>query len=520
MERLIKDASQMTDVQQKLGVQVDKTDLSFANIVNAISVMQNSMDISGYSTEQLKDKLANMSLTEEELTKVAEDMGISYEEATNRMKEGTLTVKDASALLGTTAREAETTVSGSLNMVKASWENLLVGMADKNADMGKLINELVESASTFAENLLPVVEQALLGVGTLIETLLPVIIDRLPTIINEVLPKLVESGVKIVTSLIEGIQQNLPTIVQGALQIIQTLIMGIIPLLPQIIEMGIQIIIELAKGLADMLPTLIPVMVEAILTIVNALIDNIDQLVDAGIELILALADGLIEALPRLIEKAPEIIEKLVNALIRNFPKIVKAGGELIGKLAMGIIASLAKLIEVAPKLISTIVDGLKRGWEQIKNIGKYLVEGLWDGISGMANWVKEKVTGFADRIVENMKSALGISSPSKVFRDEVGHWIPEGIAIGIKADTESALQAIDYMSNELVDRMDNAVNFEMGKFGNSGITGSVNEILNTNSKLVVENNNTLLLDGEKIYENQQIIQKEKNLQYAFGGAS
>ena len=421
-------------------------------------------------------------------------------------------------ITGTTAKEAETTITGSLNMVKASWDNLLVGMANGEANMGDLINQLVESVATFAGNLMPVVEQALLGVGTLIETLLPQIIDRIPTIVNEVLPKLMESGVQIVTSLINGIQQNLPQIVQGASMMIQTLLMGIIPLLPQILQMGIQIIVELAKGLAQMLPTLIPVMVDAIITIVETLIDNIDQVVDAGIELIIALADGLIEALPRLIEKAPVIISKLVDAIIRNFPKIVKAGGELLGKLVMGILGAISKLIEVAPRLIQTLGSGLKAGLEEIKNVGRYLLEGLWNGISDKAQWLRQQLESLGGNIVNWAKKVLKIGSPSKVFRDEVGRWIPEGIAVGIKADTDSALEALDVMNDEMVNRMNKAVNFEVGKAGTSGITGSVSEILNTNSKIVVENNNTLQLDGEKIYENQQIIQKNKNLQYGFGG--
>ena len=105
-------------------------------------------------------------------------------------------------ITGTTAREAETTITGSLNMVKASWENLLVGLANKNANVGELINQLVQSVSTFAGNLLPVIEQALLGIGTLIEELLPIIIERIPNVINNVLPKIVESGVNILNSLI------------------------------------------------------------------------------------------------------------------------------------------------------------------------------------------------------------------------------------------------------------------------------------------------------------------------------
>lgn len=183
-------------------------------------------------------------------------------------------------ITGTTAKEAETTITGSLNMVKASWENLLVGLADKNANIEELINNLVDSVSTFAGNLLPVVEQALLGVGTLIETLLPQIVDRIPTIVNEVLPKLLNSGVQIVTTLINGIQQNLPQIMQSAIMIIQTLLEAFISLLPQITQMGVDILVQLTSGLAQMLPTLIPIAIDAIITIVETLIDNIDLIVD------------------------------------------------------------------------------------------------------------------------------------------------------------------------------------------------------------------------------------------------
>jgi len=188
---------------------------------------------------------------------------------------------DQFGVLGKTADEAKLTIQGSFKMMQSSWENLLVGMADGNANISDLINQLIESVATFAGNLLPIVEQSLLGVATLIEELLPQIIDRIPEFINETVPKFLDSGMKIVTTLIEGIQQNLPLIVQSALQIIQTLIMGIIPLLPQILEMGIQLIIELAKGLTEMIPTLIPIAIDCILTLIDTYLDNIDQLVDA-----------------------------------------------------------------------------------------------------------------------------------------------------------------------------------------------------------------------------------------------
>ena len=121
------------------------------------------MDISGYSTEQLQDKLKNMSLTEAELTKVAKDMGISYEDAMKKMKDGSLTTKDAQILLGTTAREASVTISGSANAMKSAWQNLLTGIADDNANFETLIGNFVDSILTFADNIVPRIEATMDG---------------------------------------------------------------------------------------------------------------------------------------------------------------------------------------------------------------------------------------------------------------------------------------------------------------------------------------------------------------------
>ena len=231
---------------------------------------------------------------------------------------------------------------------------------------------------------------------------------------------------------------------------------------------------------------------------VDGLIDNIDLLIDAGIALILGLAEGLIEALPRLIEKVPEIIQKLFDAFVRNFPKIAEAGGELIGKLVAGIVGSFWKLLEVAPQLIANIVNGIKAGYQELLNVGKYLIEGLWNGISGMANWVADKIKGFAGNIVNNMKDALGIHSPSTVMRDLVGRYIPQGVAVGIEADTDTALKAIDEMNNEIERKMTNAVYTEMGKINTNATVKANNSLFN-----VINVNSTIEgkveLEGRKV---------------------
>ena len=169
MERLIKDASRMKDVQQKLGVTVDESSLSFANIVNAISVVQSSMGI-----------------------------------------------------MGATAEEASTTIEGSVNAMKSAWKNLLVGIADDNADFKTLVNNFVDSAITAGDNLIPRLETVLDGLGTLIttgsETILPKVID----ILMDNLPSLIDAGINLALALLDALfdPENVYKTVYGAIDLL------------------------------------------------------------------------------------------------------------------------------------------------------------------------------------------------------------------------------------------------------------------------------------------------------------
>lgn len=381
-------------------------------------------------------------------------------------------------ITGTTAKEATETLQGSMASMKASWSNFLSGSGN--------LNQVVGTATDVVKNVVRIVNKAIPDIMNTITDSFPELLGLGNEILQQFikglvtnLPQLITSAGQIIDSLIQGILMVIPQLIPVSLQIIQSFILGLFTYLPQIVEMGMQLIPQLIVGIAQMLPTLIPQAANCIITIVEGLLNNIDLLIDAAIQLIMALADGIIEALPILIEKAPEIIQKLFDAFIRNFPKIVKAGGELIGKLVAGITGAFWKLLEVAPQLIANIVKGLSAGWNEMKNTGKYLIEGLWDGIKGMAGWVGDKVKSFAVNILNNMKESLGIHSPSTKARDLVGKFIPSGIAVGIEANTDEALRAIDNMNDEIMSEMNRAVAFETGSINAKASVKSNNSMLN-----------------------------------------
>lgn len=398
MERLIADASKMTDVQKELGITVAEGDLSFANIANAISVVQKNM-----------------------------------------------------GLMGTTALEASGTISGSTGSMKSAWQNLITGIADDNANFEVLIDNLVTSIvgkdgeGGFINNMLPRIQQAMDGIVDLVvgltDTLLPKIneiavnaISTLASKLNENIAVLMECAENILNTLIDGINTALPLLVPVVLQILQTLITTILENLPVIIETAMQIVASLVQGIADMLPTLIPTIIDAVLLIVETLVDNLDLLIDAGIELTMALTEGIITALPRLIDKIPVIIDKLFMSWTNNFPKIIQMGIETTVQLTVGILKALPQLLATIPSLIVSYVKAFANYYWQLGEVGLNLIKGLWNGISNAGSWLRDKISGFFGGVVDSIKDFFGIRSPSKLMSDTVGKNLALGIGEGFGA--------------------------------------------------------------------------------------
>lgn len=277
---------------------------------------------------------------------------------------------------------------------------------------------------------------------------LPTIIDGFSTLLQAI----IEIAPEIITTLAEGIIEAIPNILPSIVELVKQITTGIIELLPQLIEAGLEVILQLAQGIAESLPELIPTIVDVVLEITETLIDNVDLLIDGAIALIVGLTEGIINALPRLIEKAPEIVLKLCDAIIRNVPKLLKAAVELIATLAKGLIDNLPELFKAAGTIITKLVEKFSELKDKLKEVGSNIIEGLKQGILGkweeLKNWLSDKFGG----LVTSVCDALRIGSPSKVFRDEVGRWIPEGVAVGIEANMDSVTGAMDDMALETLD--------------------------------------------------------------------
>lgn len=296
MERLLADAEKL---QKSKGIDVSYDISSFADIVDAIHVIQTEMDITG-----------------------------------------------------TTAKEASSTIQGSISAAKAAWQNLLTGMSDPTQDFDKLLNDVVESVVTVSDNLAPRIMAVLptmaTGITELTENLLPLI----PETVEQMLPSVIDGANSIVSALLNTLSSfadtAIPIVTENADEIIGTLISGIVSAAPNlagsaaqlctsiaeailsnadiITEGASDIVTALADGISDNLDSLIPSAIDAALTVAETILDNADKLSEAAASLIDGLANGITASIPILAEKAPDIVSKLFDALVDSSEILIDAG--------------------------------------------------------------------------------------------------------------------------------------------------------------------------------------------------
>lgn len=145
-----------------------------------------------------------------------------------------------------------------------------------------------------------------------------------------------------------------------------------------------------------------------------------------------------------------------------------------------------SKALQAGENMVRNIVDAVKDLPGKMLSIGGDIVKGVWDGITGMGGWLKEKVSGFFGGIVDGAKKALGINSPSRVFRDEVGKWIMPGVADGIEEGMPVVEKQLDVNCSDMVSMMQSRISFEQA----NSIPGSVSNINTRNSSSYFTTNN------------------------------
>ena len=336
--------------------------------------------------------------TKEEMQRLLEDAeklsGIEYDISSYAdIIDAIHVVQTEMGITGTTAKEAATTIQGSLSSMKSAWQNLVTGISDENANLEQLVGNFVDSAITAAGNIAPRIEQVLSGIGMLGEKIAPVIADGISAAVEKA---------------------------------------------PEFLTAGANMLVSLGNALMEQSDLLIQNAFDLVLVLADGLIQGVDGLASSAMELVDKLAMWVEEYSNVLADKAVTLITTLANAIIKNLPGLIVAAVRIIGSLATGLIENLPTLIKQVPTIIVELVNGFVEGLPDIIDVGKQIVKGLWEGIKAMGGWIKEKVGSFFSGIVSGVKSKLGIHSPSRVFAG-----IGENMALGLSDGWDSEYSKI-----------------------------------------------------------------------------
>lgn len=334
-------------------------------------------------------------------------------------------VQTEMGITGTTAKEAATTIQGSVNMTKAAWQNLVVGIADDTQDFDVLVNNFVESVTTAGNNILPRVEIALKGVGTLVEKLAPIIAKTVPNIVSTTLPSMIKAGTSMIRALLDGllkavpelipcfkdiinqlievIVDNLPLIIEAAVTIAGAIVSGLVEALPDILDAGIELIQSLAQGLTNGIPTILSTAITIVSQLASTLIQNVPQIVQTGIQLLLGLANGILQAVPQLLQELPGIITQMVENILSCIPMIIECGIELLTSLVDALPQIIQSIVAVLPQIINGIIEALLGHIDEIIQAGIKLLVALIDALPQIIDTICKALP----QIIEAITGAL-----------------------------------------------------------------------------------------------------------------
>lgn len=348
-------------------------------------------------------------------------------------------------ITGTTAKEAMKTIDGAMKMTKASWDNLLTGLADPKQAVGPLISEFAKSLGILAKNVTPKIKE---------------VFDALPNALIQITPQLMNMIIDLAPSLILA-AINLVAGLIGALP-------GIIsPIFSQLSSLiGSGMIDKIGQSISSNMPTLISKGLDMLLQFSQAVLTNLPVLVGMGMKLIFYLVQGLMSALPTLISKVPTIIANLADAFSNSAQTIFAWGVKIIAEIIKGLVMSIPSLIANIPKIIYAIFAV----WNAINwwNLGKGLINGIKNGITSMGG----SLTSTAKNLFESLKNSVSnifnnikkvIESPIFGAKTKVLAIIGElqnGVRVGFNFIKSHASSVWNGIKNAIMSPMSTAANF------------------------------------------------------------
>lgn len=267
--------------------------------------------------------------------------------------------------------------------------------------------------------------------------------------LSENLPKIINAGVTLLVSFLQGIIDNLPRVVSTVATLITTLLDAISEKLPSIISSGANLLVKFLEGLADKLPSVLSAAVDVIVAFLDGIANNLPRIVSSAVNLVVKFLQGIAQEIPSIVDAAFDIVDALVDGLLQSQDRLFDAITRLMNGMARNIRESAPEMRSAAGNLLRAIIEAFPGG--SLVTAGYDMIMGLVKGIGNAAGNVVSSAINVASDIYDGVTGFFGIKSPSRLMRDEVGKFIPQGIAVGIEADADTAIKSMDKMNQRLM---------------------------------------------------------------------
>lgn len=467
-------------------------------------------------------------------------------------------------ITGTTAEEAEKTISGSISSLKAAWDNFLNG----SGDLGKVL----KTAVNVIKNVGQAVKKLIPDILKNISEWLPDIVDEAEKIVTALaqgivdnLDQVLDCGIAIVEALARAITNVLPNVAKTAVKMVANIAKAILSQLPLILDCGLQMIIELAKGIIEELPSLLEMLPTILEQMSEVLIKNLPLLLEVSLQLILTLIEGLITHIDKMTKFAPTIVKAIIDALMNNMDTLIPVSVEIIIALITGLIQAMPQLIMYLPTIIYTIYSTLLSHLPQILQAGGQLIIGLIQGIGskiwevGQKAWeigdkIREKIQewinkafqwgvdmiqGFingiqskvgsvqtaASNVATAVKNFLHFSRPDKGPLREYEKWMPDMMQ-GLANSLNKSTPLLENEAYKIAQRLKNAVAFNTSELSDS-LTGTGTMNIQRNAEITatlgsIDNDREITvnavtnLDGRVLTHTVNKVNARQKLAYGF----
>lgn len=427
----------MADNANKMGTNMEDIQNAYQGFSKQNYVMLDNLKI-GYGGT--KSEMERLLQDAEKLTGVHYDIN-NLSDVYNAIHE----IQKNLGITGTTAKEAMKTIDGAMKMTKASWDNLLTGLADPKQAVGPLISEFAKSLGILAKNVTPKIKEVFNALPNALIQITP----QLMNMIIDLAPSLILAAINLVAGLVGA----LPGVIAPIFNQLSSLI-------------GSGMIDKIGQSISSNMPTLISKGLDMLLQFSQAVLTYLPVLVGMGMKLIFYLVQGLMSALPTLISKVPTIIANLADAFSNSAQTIFAWGVKIIAEIIKGLVMSIPSLIANIPKIIYAIFAV----WNAINwwNLGKGLINGIKNGITSMGG----SLTSTAKNLFESLKNNVSnifnnikkvIESPIFGAKTKVLAIIGElqnGVRVGFNFIKSHASSVWNGIKSAIMSPMSTAANF------------------------------------------------------------